>query len=123
MNAKIKNAIIGLTLGLFAMGVNAAPINNCNDLKAISNFALYHLKGADPVANLNQVAKDKGFNNGERYVVVGVGAYLYYAKQNDVYVGDAIDSMIAACRDRGTSWTMTKLITVAHSYLQEIPIE
>lgn len=125
MKTTIKNTIkaVVLAMGFCAVGANAAPINSCKDLKAISNFALYHLKGADPVANLNQVAKDKGFNNGERYVVVGVGAYLYEAEQQGEYYGDAIDTMIGACRDGGTGWTMTLLITKAHAYLQEVNIE
>lgn len=127
MNTKIKNAIIGLALGLFAVGsVNAYT---CLQVKGLMNNSYSHFlkyRNDDPKTAVTEVyawTKAQGFNATEQKIFVGAGMYLDIAAREDSSISDAKDVAMKACEDGGAGWIMTQFYNKADAYMEENNIE
>lgn len=127
MNTKIKNAIVGLALGLFAVG--SANAYTCMEVKGLMNNSYSHFlkyRNDDPKTAVSEVyawTKAQGFNTTEQKIFVGAGMYLDGVAREDESLSDARDLAMKACKDGGASWIMTQFYNRADDYMAENNIE
>lgn len=119
MNTKIKNAIVGLSLGLFAVcSVNARPLE-CDDLRTVAKNAAVVLDYGDTkngIKMFNDSLKAQGLNNMQRQIYTGMVLYLEVATEDNTIDG-AVEIMTDACQANGVTWTLKTLHETGKKYM------
>lgn len=86
MNAKIKNAIVGLALGMFAGATQAATFNNCDEVKNVTEAMvvqrLDHKSMNDFLMAVAKTADNIDADNYSKNVLMGMAVMLAVREKN-----------------------------------------
>ncbi len=123
MNAKIKNAIVGLALGLFAAGNANAMVQRCDTLEAVAKNAYTfrvtgNLQGDAYLNKLDKVAKGNDYSDAERKIFVGIGLFFNKAIEEDGYYGmEAMEMLENECKKVGPQRLATRFYNRGEEFL------